>query len=243
MTKKPSFSKASPKRRRREAAPLADGDRFGGLCGEPERFFRPTMDALPANIAILGDQGDILVVNDGWRGFAERNGVSPDAVSEDVNYLKDCDEAAGPHADEARPFAAAIRRILAGEKTPYRSEYPRHAPDKERWFLGCVAPFPGNGTRHVLVAHFDISETKRMRRAVRDSERRFRAAFAHAPIGMALLDEDGRFLHVNAAYCRITGYSAQELRQPQMTFQQLTGIVRQIEGFWLQLVKLPRRRG
>ena len=26
-------------------------------------------------------------------------------------------------------------------------------------------------------------------------------------------------------------------------FLQFTGIVRQIEGFWLQLVKLPRRRG
>ena len=221
MMEKPSYSEASPKPGEKPAAP-ADTDRFAEACREPERFVRPTIDALPGNIAILDERGRIRMVNDGWRAFAERNGVSADTVSEGANYLKICDEAAGPHAAEAKPFAAAIRRILAGEKTPYRREYPCHSPDKKRWFLGCVAPFPNNGTGRVLVAHFDISETKRMRRVVRDSERRFRDAFVHAPIGMALLDEDGRFLHVNAAYCRITGYTAQELRQPEMTFRQLS---------------------
>lgn len=42
-------------------------------------------------------------------------------------------------------------------------------------------------------------------------EERFRNAFEHAVIGMALLDLDGRFLTVNPSLCGIVGYTAQEL--------------------------------
>ena len=42
-------------------------------------------------------------------------------------------------------------------------------------------------------------------------EERFRNAFDHAVIGMALLGLDGRFLTVNPSLCGIAGYTAQEL--------------------------------
>lgn len=41
----------------------------------------------------------------------------------------------------------------------------------------------------------------------------FRELFEGAPIGMALLALDERFLRVNASFCRMVGYSNQELRQ------------------------------
>ena len=40
----------------------------------------------------------------------------------------------------------------------------------------------------------------------------FMSAFAHAAVGMAITDLNGRFVGVNDAYCRITGYSCAELR-------------------------------
>ena len=40
----------------------------------------------------------------------------------------------------------------------------------------------------------------------------FENAFTHAPIGMALVDVAGRLLRVNDALCRITGYSAEQVR-------------------------------
>ncbi|WP_268903975.1 sensor histidine kinase [Corallococcus silvisoli] len=46
---------------------------------------------------------------------------------------------------------------------------------------------------------------------LRLSEERFRTAFEHAPIGMALLSVDGRFLDTNAALRGIVGYSRDEL--------------------------------
>src|ERR1700730_12923717 len=41
----------------------------------------------------------------------------------------------------------------------------------------------------------------------------FRELFEGAPIGMALLALDERFLRVNASFCKMVGYSNQELRQ------------------------------
>ncbi len=43
------------------------------------------------------------------------------------------------------------------------------------------------------------------------SESRFRNAFDYSAVGMALVEPQGRWLQVNQALCRITGYSEQEL--------------------------------
>ncbi len=48
-------------------------------------------------------------------------------------------------------------------------------------------------------------------RGLREVQGRFESAFNNAPIGMALLDMDGRWLQVNDALCRLIGYTAAEL--------------------------------
>ena len=47
--------------------------------------------------------------------------------------------------------------------------------------------------------------------ALRASEERYRVAIHTAPDGFLLAGVDGRFLDVNPAYCRMSGYSEQEL--------------------------------
>jgi len=46
---------------------------------------------------------------------------------------------------------------------------------------------------------------------LRESEERFRLTIDNAPIGMALVGLDGRFVRVNRMLCEITGYDADEL--------------------------------
>lgn len=71
-----------------------------------------------------------------------------------------------------------------------------------------------------LILVRDISARKQAESFLRESEERFRRAFDDAPIGMALVSLDGRFLKVNHSLCEIVGYSERELLDK--TFQTLT---------------------
>ncbi len=66
----------------------------------------------------------------------------------------------------------------------------------------------------------DITERKRTEDALRESEERFRNSFEEAAIGKALVNIDGHFLQVNAAFCETLGYSRSELES--MSFQDIT---------------------
>jgi PAS domain S-box-containing protein len=66
----------------------------------------------------------------------------------------------------------------------------------------------------------DITERKRAEEALRESEERFSGAFEFAPIGVALVAPNGRWLKVNRALCELVGYSEAELLV--CTFQEIT---------------------
>ena len=63
----------------------------------------------------------------------------------------------------------------------------------------------------VVVNARDITERIRTEAELRDAEERFRNAFEHAPIGMALAGTDGRLFRVNQAYARMLGRSQADL--------------------------------
>ncbi len=64
---------------------------------------------------------------------------------------------------------------------------------------------------YAIAAFEDISDPRQAESGYRASESRFRSAFDHAPIGLALLSIDGTFVDVNPAMCEITGHSAEQL--------------------------------
>ncbi|MCT8333939.1 PAS domain S-box protein [Leptospira sp. 85282-16] len=65
-----------------------------------------------------------------------------------------------------------------------------------------------------------INEIKKIEKALRISEDAFRENFDNAAIGMALLDEKGKWLKVNKRVCDILGYSESEFMN--LTFQDIT---------------------
>jgi len=71
-----------------------------------------------------------------------------------------------------------------------------------------------------LTAVRDISDSVRAEEALRVSEEKFRSAMKYSPIGMGLVAEDGRWLEVNPALCKIVGYTEAEMLA--MNFQSVT---------------------
>ena len=55
-------------------------------------------------------------------------------------------------------------------------------------------------------------EAKAVEQGLREVRERFQSAFDNAPIGMALIARDDRWLQVNGALCRITGHTERELK-------------------------------
>jgi diguanylate cyclase (GGDEF)-like protein/PAS domain S-box-containing protein len=66
----------------------------------------------------------------------------------------------------------------------------------------------------------DITERKRIEDALREARDRFRSIFEHAPIGVAMVSLEGRYLQVNRSLCEILGYTEEELQA--LTWQEIT---------------------
>jgi PAS domain S-box-containing protein len=76
------------------------------------------------------------------------------------------------------------------------------------------------GRQCVLRVSHDITDAKRAEEALRDSEKRFRSYFELASVGFSITSRDTRIMAVNDEYCRILGYSREELLQK--TWAELT---------------------
>ena len=63
----------------------------------------------------------------------------------------------------------------------------------------------------------DVTESRRVEDALRAAEQLFRRAFDDAPIGMALIDLEGRWLRLNRAISQMLGRSEPELRTMQLS--------------------------
>jgi PAS domain S-box-containing protein len=108
-----------------------------------------------------------------------------------------------------------------GVATPFEKEYIRkdgtHVPIL---IGGALLQEPYDQDQEIITFHLDLTEHKRAELALRESEERFRKFFEEAPIGISVVDLDGKFLEVNKTYCEMLGYHEQELNQ--LTFAAIT---------------------
>jgi diguanylate cyclase (GGDEF)-like protein/PAS domain S-box-containing protein len=89
-------------------------------------------------------------------------------------------------------------------------------------YLVDVSPLRGSGDEILggTAVFRDITPRKHAEEARRHAQERFELVFEQAPIGMALLTPDGRWVRVNQALLKITGYSSDELLRK--TFHEIT---------------------
>lgn len=129
-----------------------------------QQLMLATLNSLSAIICVLDESGTIIAVNNLWRNFASANGGVTERVCEGINYLQVCAAAKGEAQEDALAFAAGIRAVANGDDDYFEYEYPCHAPQERRWFIGRVTPLIGSSTdvRRVVVAHENITAIKQL---------------------------------------------------------------------------------
>lgn len=187
---------------------------------ESEMLLRASLDALAAHIAVLDENGEILLVNKAWRDFALANASSDINVGVGVNYLETCDRAASGGDEYAATFAKGMRSVLAGATVEFSLEYPCHSPNVQRWFTSRVTRFahafaissrtPGKKTR-LVVSHENITGRRLAEERLRLSEERFRLA-ARAFDGV-IYDYDlaAGYVHRSENMVNLIGYRVEQV--------------------------------
>jgi PAS domain S-box-containing protein/diguanylate cyclase (GGDEF)-like protein len=125
------------------------------------------------------------------------------------------------HPDDRASTYEKYKKGMSAGKFEY--EYRIVRPDGSiRWMEDRCFPIRDDAGKVVRVAGVaeDITERKQIEEALRESEERFAGAFEFAPIGVALVSPDGRWLKVNRVLCDLVGYSEAELLSRK--FQDIT---------------------
>ncbi|HWU89152.1 MAG TPA: PAS domain S-box protein [Kofleriaceae bacterium] len=181
-----------------------------GATRSADELLRVLVDKISAMVAYWDSTQRCRFANG---AFERWFGVSPE-------YLigKHISELLGPLYPLSLPY---IERVLRGERQEFEREVPDPAGGLPRYSLVNYIPDIVDGVARGFFGFItDISEIKRFQLALEESEARFSRAIDEAPIGMALVALDGRFVRVNRVLCEIVGYTPDELTG--LTFQAIT---------------------
>ncbi|HEX6007093.1 MAG TPA: PAS domain S-box protein, partial [Burkholderiales bacterium] len=180
-------------------------------CPE-EGMLRSVSDQLPDVVFVKDREGRYVFVNQASAALLGR------PAGEIIGRLDS--DFSSPEATAG--FRAADAEAMAASEPTIVHEWVRYGEREAFMQTRKAAWRDEQGTvRGVIGIARDLTELKRAERELHDIQQRYRIAFEHAPIGMALAAvPSGRWLYVNEAMCRITGYSADELSQ--LGFHDLT---------------------
>lgn len=206
-----------------EARKAAAGNRRGG---EHLRAVTPEADTTPdllrqweltferttRGISITDPQtGRIEAVNP---AFAAMHGGKPDDfVGQPISFV------CTPESLQRIPEREAIAKSEGFVR--YETEHVRL--DGTRFPAHCeiVTVAGPNGETALRIAYLeDLSAARAAEQRSARSTALFERAFTDAPIGMAVVGLDGKWIRVNSAVCQLLGYSEDELRS--MTFKDIT---------------------
>ena len=123
------------------------------------------------------------------------------------------------HADDRARVARVIETAVA-ERRGWSLDYRIVRPDGEVRMVharGEVVLDEQGRPAIVRGTAQDVTESRRVEDALRAAEQLFRRAFDDAPIGMALIDLEGRWLRLNRSLSQMLGRTEQDLRALRLT--------------------------
>ncbi len=129
------------------------------------------------------------------------------------------------HPDDVDRVSAAFQEAIDSRSTTWGDEYRFVRADGSTVAVqDCAAILrdPAGRAVRMIGAAMDISGRRRAEAAQVDSERRLRALFDSALVGIAFGDFDGTIFQGNDAFLRITGYSREDFEARRINVRDIT---------------------
>ncbi|MGO9958831.1 MAG: PAS domain-containing protein, partial [Solirubrobacteraceae bacterium] len=185
------------------AAAIARADmtaQLHAVARKDELRLRQLLEAAPDAMIISDAGGIIQTVNDQTQRLL---GYTDDElVGEPIDRLVPDSQRMGHAAHRATFIADSSTRAMGVE----RELHARHKDGHQIPVSITLSPVQTDDGLCIIAAVRDITERRLAEEQLRAAEEQFRHSFDFAPIGMTILDLDGRFLQVNDAFCAILGH-------------------------------------
>lgn len=127
------------------------------------------------------------------------------------------------HPDDRKMAQSYNDTLLTGRCDGYTAEFRFLKANNDIIWCRLHSNLVNHSEETLIITQFeDITRAKHLERLSAENSRRFKGAFEHSPNGMALIDLQGRYLHVNDAMTRILGYTQDEFHE--LTADKITHI-------------------
>jgi signal transduction histidine kinase/ActR/RegA family two-component response regulator len=127
---------------------------------------RMTLDALPANVAVLDEAGTILFANEKFVALGEAGWLAG-GCHVGGNYLAALEEAGDTHPDRSRALAN-LRALLRGDIGMFSIEVAKILPEGMRSYRCIGATIAGGPLGRAVYMLLDVTEQKQLEDALRD---------------------------------------------------------------------------
>ncbi|HYM36221.1 MAG TPA: diguanylate cyclase, partial [Steroidobacteraceae bacterium] len=171
------------------------------------------LSSLPAHVALLDADGDIVAVNEAWRRDGEPNSFDDPACRIGESYIDVCKRAATQHATDAVQVVQGLVALLDGQRDGFALEYARHSGGEKRWLRMMATPVMRGSKSGAVVMHLDVTE----RRLAEEQLKINSNALRHLSEGVIITDADLRIVAVNKTFTTLTGYDAERAIGRHMT--------------------------
>lgn len=180
---------------------------------ESEERFKQLFNIMPSGVAVYE------AVNDGDDFIL----IDFNTAAEKIEKISKA-EVIGKRVTEAFPGVKKFGLLTVLQQT-FRTGQAKYFPPAEYkdergsrgWRENWVYKLP-NG--NVVAVYNDVTKRKIAEQALRESERQSKAIFLSSPIGIATSDANKHFVSANEVFCKILGYTEDELRK--LTFVDVT---------------------
>ena len=184
---------------------ITEGKLAARALQDREVLNRAVLNSLPANIAVLKDDGTIQTANEAWQQFREEKPSPPACfVGPGVNYLDVCKKAASAGSAVAERAVNGIEKVLRGTLPSFAMQYLCEMSAGKKWFHMVVTPLSGVTNGGAVITHVDVTRRKQ-------AEERFRLVVEATPSALIVADQQGKVLLVNSRAESLFGFQRPEL--------------------------------